>query len=226
MCLVTRLSCAFPVCSICLPAYRRDSSAGRGGSPGGRPAASGPVLTTCTEPWAGHGIALQGILDPSCHRIDLIYKAATQSRAENPSQGLEGLEGRGILLTRTKLEEDSQGKKHSVSFYRAVTKAPSVERTALQPYDLKEGPPSRDSGLLPVSKPIPGAGRLCRKSSLKPSRLDFELWLCQVPRVWPRASPHPSVCLVSTSAAERLVSNCCTSLSPSGFPTPFLQQHP
>ena len=48
----------------------------------GRPSAPRPDLIICNEPWAGHLFTLQGTLGHSCRRIDLISKAAAQSRTK------------------------------------------------------------------------------------------------------------------------------------------------
>lgn len=78
-------------CLLCLP-----SSLQEGEQRGQREEASGfgawPGLTTGNESWAGHDMALRDLLEPSCRRIELIYKAATQSRTERSLAGGTGRE--------------------------------------------------------------------------------------------------------------------------------------
>lgn len=79
--LATRLSCTLPVCSVCLPASRRDGrQAEEGAQERGqqlpdlaRPLTMNPGLVTAQ---------LCETLGPSCCQIDLVYQAVIQSRAE------------------------------------------------------------------------------------------------------------------------------------------------
>ena len=61
----------------------------------GRPAAPGPVRIICKEPCAGHSVAQKDTPGCSCCRIDLIGKAAAQSRAKGSlaRAGRTGREG-------------------------------------------------------------------------------------------------------------------------------------
>lgn len=111
------------------PGWRRDGLQAEGRSPAGEASSFGAHPEHVQWSRVGHSIALQGTLDPSCLRVDLICEAAAQSGAEG-SLARAGMTGRD----RNFLKRDRGGfpeqRMQRFLFPEPPTKFQSVERTA------------------------------------------------------------------------------------------------
>lgn len=128
LCSVTRQSCAF-LAAPSAPGLAEGWAAGRGKEPSRRGQQFWGPPRACAMDRVGHSIALQGTLDPSCLRVDLICEAAAQSGAEG-SLARAGMTGRD----RNFLKRDRGGfpeqRMQRFLFPEPPTKFQSVERTA------------------------------------------------------------------------------------------------